>query len=247
MANERIDTSVSPSVLPEIVDGFRDAFTLGANADGSPAVHDAFTRARSTMEAVFTKSSALSEAERTLKTATAQQADPTQERRLRASAARVLGECRKAVEDTLGSISAHRTKAADEITQALGIPAARLQVTDSQRASDVRATLRTMSKADRLSALRNAIQDGDVEAVGAVLSASPLASGLSRGELDGLRGDAERKFAPGAAALRDNLDRLREVIARAGDVTEKRFGPLVGRGNTPAARAEAALSALESN
>ncbi|GMV71380.1 MAG: hypothetical protein AMXMBFR77_12180 [Phycisphaerales bacterium] len=247
MANERIDTSISMSVTPEMIDVHRDGFILGANTDGSPVFHDAFTKARATMEAVFTKSRALSEAERALKAATAQQADPAQERRLRTLAARTLGECRKAVEGALESIGAHRAKADEEITNALGIPAARLQVTDSQRASDVRAALRAMGKAERMAALRSAVQDGDAEAVGAILSASPLAAGLSRTEADNLRADAERRFTPELAAFRSNLDRLREVIVRAGDVTEKRFGSLVGRGNSPAARVEAALSALESN
>lgn len=245
-APQSVDTSISPSVHPEVIDAMQDAFILGVGADGSPTMHDAFTKARATMEAVFTKSTALAEAERTTAQAAAQgRAEPAHERRLKANAERTLGDTRKAVESTLEGIAAHRAQVESSIVDSLGINAARLQVTDSQRASDVRATLRAMSKADRLSALRNAIQEGDVEAVGAVLSASPLASGLSRGELDGLRMDAERRFTPEASALRDNLDKLRQLVAHAGDLTQRRFGRLAGMGDSPSARAERALSALE--
>lgn len=245
MTNERIDTSVSITIHPQTVDAYRGAFVLGTNIDGSPVIHDAFNKARAAMEVLFTRSMTMAEAERAMKSAAAQQADPSQERRLRAGASRSLSECRKTVETTLEALAGHRAKVADDIFQGLGIPVARTSVTDSQRASDVRSALRAMSKSDRLSAMRAAVREGDSEAVASVLSASPLASGLSSGEMDGLRAEAEQKFTPEAAAMRDNLDRLSEVIARSGNITERRFGPLVGQGDSPGARAERAISALE--
>ncbi len=63
--------------------------------------------------------------------------------------------------------------------------------------------------------------------------------------MEGIRFDAERKFAPKESETRDNLDKLRELVARAGDATDSRFAPLVGRGDDPGARSEAALRALE--
>lgn len=237
-----INTDVSVSVHPEVIDTLRDAFTLGVNADGSPVMHDAFHKARASMETLFAKSSALSEADRALK---ASRIDSAQERRLRAGADKALSDARQSVETALESIAQHRAKTEDEITNALGIPAARTSVTDSMRAADVRRALMALPKTARLDALRAAINEGDVEAVASVLSASPLASGLSRGDLEALKMDAERKFSPKAAALRDNLDRVRSLLANAGDVTERAFGRLAGRGTDPHARAEAALRNLE--
>lgn len=236
-----INTDIPVSIHVDNIDPLRDAFTLGVNADGSPVLHDAFTKARGAMDVLFTKSSALSEADRALRG----RIDSAQERRLRAGADRALSDARQSVEAALESIAQHRAKTEDDITNTLGIPAARTSVTDSQRAADVRSALRAMPKTARLDALRAALNEGDAEAVAAVLSASPLASGLTRGDLEGLRMDAERKFAPKAAALRDSMDRLREVLARAGDATERTWGRLAGRGTDPHARAEAALRNLE--
>lgn len=245
-ARPTVDTSISPSVHPEVIDTMRDDFTLGVGADGSATMHDAFTKARATMDLLFTKSTALAEAERITTQAAAQnRAEPGHERRLKANAERTLGDTRKAVSTALEGITGHRSQTEASIAESLGINAARTSVTDSQRADSVRRALLTMPKSERLTALRHAIRDGDVEAVGAVLSASPLASGLSRGELDGLRMDAERRFTPQAAALRDNLDKLRQLVAHAGDLTQRRFARLAGVGDTPGARAERALAALE--
>jgi len=94
-----------------------------------------------------------------------------------------------------------------------------------------------------LEALRLAIRDGRIEAVASALSADPLAVGLTPNDVEGIRFDAERKFAPELADERDNLDKLRELVARAGDSVEARFSGLVGRGDD--GKSEAALRALE--
>lgn len=242
-APPRIDPTISPSVDPMMIDAFRGRFVIGTNADGSEQLHPGFLAARAGVESVFNRSLALSEAERALRAVG--NADPVQQRRLRAGAERSLGEARKAVGTALESLSAHRTKIEESIVETLGIPTMRTSVTDSQRGADVRSALRAMSPTARIDRIRVAMNEGDVEAVSAVLAASPLASGLTRSDVEGLRMDAERKFTPKAAELRDSLDKLREAVALAGDATESRFGALAGIGDNPDARAEAALRAVE--
>lgn len=237
-----INTDIPVSVHVDNLAPMRDAFILGVDTQGQPIIDDAFNKAWASMETLYTKSAALSEADRALK---ATRIDSAQERRLRAGADKALSESRQTVETALESIAKHRAKAEDEISAALQLPEHRSSVVHSMRADSIRRVLHTMPKTARLDALRAAINEGDVEAVASVLSASPLASGLSRGDLEGLRMDAERKFAPQAANRRDALIRLGETLARAGDATERTWGRLVGRGSDPHARAEAALRNLE--
>jgi hypothetical protein len=237
-----IDTSISLSADPATLDAVRTRYVIGANAEGD-VLHPAFLAARGAVEAAYTRSLTMSAAERSLREQ--RNADPAQQRRLRAGVEKSLGEARKAVATALEGIGSHRAKVEEEIVSSLGIPTMRTSVTDSQRGADVRAALRSMGESARREAIRAAIQAGDREAVSAVLAASPLASGLSPNDLAGVRMDAERKFAPKEAETRDNLDKLRELVARAGDATERRFAPLVGRGDEPSARSEAALRALE--
>lgn len=240
-----INTDVPISVHVDNLAPMRDAFILGTDAQGQPIIDDAFSKAWASMEALYTKSSALSEADRALKAMGTGRIDSAQERRLRAGAERALSDARQSVETALESIAKHRAKAEDEISAALQLPEHRSSVVHSMRADSVRRVLHTMPKTARLDALRAAINEGDVEAVASVLSASPLASGLSRGDLEGLRMDAERKFAAPLASRRDALIRLGETLARAGDATERTWGRLAGRGSDPHARAEAALRTLE--
>lgn len=237
------DTSISISADPATVDAVRTRFVIDTNANGEDVLHPAFVVARGAVEAAYQRSLTMSSAERALREQ--RNADPAQQRRLRAGVEKSLAEARKAVAGALEGIAAHRAKVEEEIVSTLGIPTMRTSITDSQRGADVRATLRGMSESARLEAIRTAISEGDTEAVSAVLAASPLASGLRRNDLEGIRADAERKFTPGLAEMRDNLDKLRELVARAGDATETRFAPLVGRGDDPSARAEAALRNLE--
>jgi hypothetical protein len=238
-----IDTSISISTDPATLDAVRTRYIIGTNADGSDVLHPAFTTARAAVEAAYQRSLTMSGAERALREQ--RNADPAQQRRLREGVGRSLGEARKAVATALDGITSHRARVEEEIVSTLGIPTMRTSITDSQRGADVRAALRAMGESARREAIRVAIQAGDREAVSAVLAASPLASGFSQNDLEGIRFDAERKFAPKEVETRDALDKLRELVARAGDATESRFAPLVGRGDDPSARAESALRALE--
>jgi hypothetical protein len=238
-----IDTSISISTDPATIDAVRTRFVIGANADGSDVLHPAFTTARAAVDAAYTRSLTMSAAERSLREQ--RNADPAQQRRLRAGVEKSLGEARKAIAGAVESIGTARAKAVSGIEAALQLVEHRTSLTHALRASQVQEALRNMGESKAREALRVAIRDGRVEAVASALSADPLALGLSSNDMEGIRFDAERKFAPELVMERDNLDKLRELVARAGDATESRFAPLVGRGDDPSARTESALRALE--
>lgn len=240
-----IDTAVPISIHVDNLSPLRDAFTVGHDAQGKPIIDDAFNKAWASMETLFAKSSALSEADRALKAMGTGRIDPAQERRLRAGAEKALADARQSVETALGSIAQHRAKAEEEISAALMLPEHTSSVVHSMRAESLRRVLLTMPKTARLDALRASISQGRVEPLASVLSIDALASGLDPGDLEALRMDGERKFAAKAANRRDALIRLGETLARAGDANARTWGRLVGRGSDPHARAEAALRNLE--
>lgn len=240
-----IDTSLSISTDPATLDAVRTRYVIGTNADGSDVLHPAFTTARAAVEAAYQRSLTMSGAERALREQ--RNAEPAMQRRLREGVGRSLGEARKAVATALEGIAQHRAKTETEIESTLHLPEHRTSLVHALRASQVQTALRGMGPTKALEALRAAINEGRIEPVASALSIDPLALGLTANDAAGLRADAERKFTPQLAELRDNLDKLRELTARAGDAVESRFAPLVGRGDDPSARAESALRALESN
>lgn len=162
---------------------------------------------------------------------------------VRAGVDKALGESRKAIAGAMDTIGAARAKAVSGIEAALQLTEHRTSLIHSGRAGEVRAALRAMGQTKALEALRLAIRDGRVEAVASALSADPLASGLSANDLEGIRADGERRFAPELVEERDALDSLRTLVARAGDSVESRFAGIVGRGDD--GKSEAALRALE--
>lgn len=237
-----IDTSISLSADPSTIEAVRTRFVAGHNEAGE-VYHPAFIAAHGAVSATYQRALAMSTAERALKEQ--RHADPASQRRLRAGVERSLGESRKAIGGAMETIGAARAKAVSGIEAALQLEEHRNSLTHAGRAGEVRAALRNMGQTKALEALRLAIRDGRVEAVASALSADPLASGLSANDLEGVRMDAERKFTPELVEERDSLDKLRELVARAGDSVEARFSPLVGRGDDASARSEAALRALE--
>jgi hypothetical protein len=235
-----IDTSISLSAFPDTIEAVRTRFVVGHNTAGE-VYHPAYAAAHGAVSATYQRALAMSAAERALKEQ--RHADPASQKRLRAGVERSLGESRKAIGGAMESIGAARAKAVSGIESAMMLEEHRNSLTHAGRASEVRAALRNMGQTKALEALRVAIRDGRVEAVASALSADPLASGLSANDLEGIRADGERRFAPELVEERDALDSLRTLVARAGDSVEARFAPLVGRGED--GKSEAALRALE--
>lgn len=235
-----IDTSISISTDPATLDAVRTRYVIGKNAAGE-VLHPAFTTAYSAVSGTYQRALTMSAAESALREQ--RHADPASQRRLRAGVEKSLGETRKVIAGAIESIGTARAKAVSGIDAALQLAEHRTSLTHSQRAGEVRAALRNMGNKAALEALRVAIRDGRIEAVASALSADPLAVGLTPNDVEGIRFDAERKFAPELADERDNLDKLRELVARAGDSVEARFSGLIGRGDD--GKSEAALRALE--
>lgn len=235
-----VRTDVSPSVLPENVDSLASAFVLNVTEAGV-VLDPAFSNARAAMENLRDSFAALADAERAVNDSP----EPSAAKRLRSGAESRLRSAMKVADTALATID-HRAREVEEGVEAtLGIPLARTSVTDSQRASDVRFSLRLTREGDRFHVVRRAIEAGDVEAVAAVLSASPLASGISPEHYQQLRTLAELKFAGPLVKQRDAIGKLRATVHRAGELTRSRFAPLLGEGDSKEARREATLRALE--
>lgn len=237
-----IDTSISLSADPATIEAVRTRFVAGHNAAGE-VYHPAFTAAHSAVSATYQRALAMSTAERALKEQ--RHADPASQRRLRAGVERSLGESRKAITGAMESIGAARAKAVSGIEAALQLEEHRNSIPHALRASQLQSALARMGPTKALESLRLAINQGRIEPVASALSIDPLALGLTPNDIEGVRMDAERKFTPELVEERDSLDKLRELVARAGDSVEARFSPLVGRGDDASARSEAALRALE--
>lgn len=235
-----VRTDVSPSIDPRALDSLAPAFIVGTNADG-PVLDGAFSNALATMKTLHELSGSLAEAEVAVRASR----DPQTEKRLRSAAENKLRAAAKAADSAYATIAARSQQVEAEVDNALGIPLVRTSVTDSLRASDVRHSLRRLSKSDRAAAVGAAIADGDVECCAAVFGASPLASGFTSEEVRLLRARAEIRFAGPLVKTRDALSKLRGILQRADELTRSRFGGIVGEGSSASARAEASLRRLE--
>lgn len=235
-----VDTPLSPTLSVEVVDALGKDFQIGANADG-PVYDPGFSAARQAMQSLRASAELLADAEGAVKGAK----DATNERRLRTGAESKLNAARKAMESGLTSIAARREAVEAEIDGALGLVSARTELVPAMRSGEIRAYFQRLSADDRFALGREAIAAGDIETVSAILSVTPIASGLSRDKANMLRMMAEQKFAPGKVALRAGLDKLSSALTRAGGVITDRFGGLVGQGDGRDARAQRALKALE--
>lgn len=238
-----VDTSLSISIDPATLDAVRSRYVIGTNASGE-VMHPAFLAAYSAFSGTFQRALNMSAAESSLREQ--RHHDPASQRRLRAGIERNLGESQKAIGGALETIATSRAKVVAGIDAALQIGEHRTSLTHSQRAGEVRAALRSMGQTKALEALRLAIRDGRVEAVASALSADALAVGLTANDLDGIRYDASRRFAPQLVEEGDALDALQTLVARAGDSVTARFAGVVGKSDDATGRSEAALRALES-
>lgn len=236
-------SSISISVDPGMADAIADQFTLSHGADGQPVRHAAFTAGRSVLAALYETSTGLARAELDIKAAGL--TDPVTRDRLQRSATAKMNTARKSASDGLAALQAHVDQINMRIDTDLGIQTARTDVNENARAGEIRAYLRSLSQRDRPEAIRKAISEGDTAVAAAVLSASPLACGLTRKEQDFARVDAEEKFCKPAVQLRDSIGKMVGLVETAMNATEKRFGPLCGVGDSPAAKAARSLAALE--
>lgn len=236
-------STISISVSPEMADAIADQFTLSHGTDGQPVRHAAYTSGRSVLAALYETSTVLAQAEHDIKAAGLK--DPLTRDRLQRSAGKKMDAARKSASDGLAALQAHVDQINTGIDTDLGIQTARTDVNENARAGEIRAYLRSLGARERPEAIRKAISEGDTAVAAAVLGASPLASGLTRKEQDFARVDAEEKFCKPAVQLRESISKMVGLVETAVNATEKRFGPLCGVGDSPAAKAARSLAALE--
>lgn len=238
-----MDMSFSPSVDPAMAEAIADQFTLSHGADGQPVRHAGYTAGRAVLAALYETSNALSSAELDIKRAGL--TDPATVDRLRRAAVNKMNGVRKSASDGLAALQAHVDQINAGIDTDLGIQTARTDVNENARAGEIRSFIRSLPQRERPEAIRKAISDGDTAVAAAVLGASPLASGLTRKEQDFARYEAEERFCKPAVQLRDSIGKMVGLVETAMNATEKRFGPLCGVGDSPAAKAARSLAALE--
>lgn len=236
-------STISISVDPGMADAIADQFTLSHDASGQPVRHGAYTSGRGVLAALYETSNALARAEQDIKAAGLN--DPVTRDRLQRSATTKMNAARKAASDGLAALQAHVDQINAGIDTDLGIPTARTDVNENARAGEIRAYIRSLPARERPEAIRKAIGEGDTAVAAAVLSASPFASGISAKEQQFARVDAEEKFSKPAVQLRESIGKMVGLVETAMSATEKRFGPLCGVGDSPAAKAARSLAALE--
>lgn len=235
--------TISISVSPDMADAIADQFTLSTDATGQPVRHAAYTSGRGVLAALYETSTGLAEAEANIKRAGL--TDPATTDRLRRAATAKMNAARKSASDGLAALQAHVDQINAGIDTDLGIPTTRTDVNENARAGEIRAYLRSLGARERPEAIRKAISEGDTAVAAAVLSASPFASGISRKEQQFARADAEERFCKPAVQLRESIGKMVGLVETAMNATEKRFGPLCGVGDSPAAKAARSLAALE--
>lgn len=231
------------SLDPSNVSALEKHFIIGRQADGTPVFHNAYTAVRSAMQNLFDASKALDDAAAQVKAAGVN--DPALTDRLRRAAVQRMNAARQAVANALDATRAGVNVANDDIDNHLRIPNHRTDLGSMMRANDVRAYIRSLPENQRADALRKALAEKDVDAIGAVLSASPLASGIDAKTAGYIRADAERVFAGPYVHLRTNIQRLSSLLETAIGTAERRHAGLTGAGDSPTARAARAVEAVE--
>jgi hypothetical protein len=111
-------------------------------------------------------------------------------------------------------------------------------------ATDIRAFVKSMSVSDRMSFLRQAVNDGDKRTIAAVLSGPAYLSGCDAGQLDLLRDQAAMKFAPQEHAQLNAVRQTKAHVEQAGASLMSRVDKVVKLGVNPVTAATAAIQKL---
>jgi hypothetical protein len=231
----------SPSIGVENIDERSQHFVIGGTPE-EPVYDATFTTARGGMAALVDATARLLEAEQSVKHVG--KLTPAEALRVQRGAAKAVTAATVTLNKALASLGEHRQRLTGEMEQALGVETSRTSIADNQRAGEVRAFVRGLDPIKRADVLRNAINEGDREFVAGVL-AMPRLAGLDSAEAATVRADAELKFSPDQFARRAEVDILSRRLGLAGRAFADRFGAMIGQGDSPAARTERALAALE--
>jgi hypothetical protein len=246
----RINTAAGLSTHPQQLEGFRE--TLATN-DGSTRM--AFTSATKALQNVHESIGDMHEANRLMASMLPEHRVLGPDGVMRF----VVPESQKAkVADAMGHSFRRGSKFLEDATRIIDEATAqtesrisaslvnnrRNEVAVATTAAQIRDLVRGMKAEERVSFVRKATLEGDLEIVSAVFGSSPFVSGLTRQQLAELRADAEMQFAPNEVRQRDALRAMRQKLGTAGGAYLDSYSRLVPRPNLIAARGEEALAKL---
>lgn len=112
-------------------------------------------------------------------------------------------------------------------------------------AGEIRAHTKSLPKNDRFGFLQDAIHNGDLPTVAAVLQGAPFLSGLTVEEQGNARSIAAEKFARQTVTEHAAVSKLIEAVELAGQEVLKRFQKVQIGADTPRAKANRQLAALK--
>lgn len=244
MSETVADMRIPPASDIGIVDALAPSLIIGHN-DSGPVYDPAITTARAVFNGLSESATLLGDAQAAIKAAGL--TDPITRDRASKAAGKHMTRAEKLVFDGLAQIDARADQIQDEIDNThLNIAATRMDLTENARAAEIRSYLRSLPRSQRLDAIRKAVTvERDLAVASATLSASPWAIGLEAKDIQGIRMDAERIFAPEQVRLRDGIGKVRRSLELAGVSITNRYGMMIGVGDSPEARAARSLAALE--
>ena len=111
-------------------------------------------------------------------------------------------------------------------------------------AGETRAHVKSLKQSERRSFVSEAIAQGDLATVSAVLNAPPFLSGLDDKALGELRIAAAQRFAPLETAQRAQVATIAERVRHAGQTMSGKHLEVMRRRKTPAATAQEAVAAI---
>lgn len=136
------------------------------------------------------------------------------------------------------------TETADLLDKAVGFALTDDNPTTKALASEVRAHIASLPAKDRFGFVHNAIKEGDLATVSAVLNAQPFLTKLKPEEHAQARIAAAGVFAATAVAEREAVGKLIDAVDLAGRSVLGRFQKVQAAKDTPRAKANRELAAL---
>ncbi|MGD9791707.1 MAG: hypothetical protein AB7Q00_13905 [Phycisphaerales bacterium] len=238
-----LNDPLSPALDARVIDHHARENVVGLVND-NPVYTGEFTTARGAMATVASAAHHILAAQRTLAASQPGTIDPREDLRLRRAIGNAYEGAQDALDEALRTLGTQRAAIVGKINEEIGVVTSASSVTENARAGETRQYLRSLTPTARSTALREAIREGDAPFVAGAL-VSPRLAGLSADEARAIRGEAERKFAANSSSRRDAIDALAKRLDTASAAFGQRFADAAGSGDTPAAKHERALVALE--
>ena len=162
-----------------------------------------------------------------------------------AAAEKAYARVAPTIDRRVAELNGYRDTLATRVATALDHPA-RKTPEGLALAAEVRAHIKMVKKPDeRMKFVAQAIDQGDLPTVAAVIHAQPFLSGLEPAAHETLRARAAAKFAPVDSAQLAATEAAINHVTTSTSALVKRLGDIVALRNVPAAKAALSLKALE--